>query len=338
VNTRRSGLEFLPILRHTQRTLAAALLGAASCLAACLEELVDATDAGPLQAEASVPAAAAPSPASACAGKRGPSGERQRQIVSDGQTRTFTSYIPAALDPTRPAPLVLIFHGAQMSAASIRDLTGFEQLADEKGFIALFGDGDTLLTWNIRPPDTEVCGIGELFTNPGADDFRFVDDMIADVEQSHCVDHDHIFATGFSMGGYFTNHLACQRPELLRAAAPHSSGSYAGACNGKVPMLMIHGTGDPAVELECALATRTRWIERNGCGAQFEREEIEHGHCERHVACPERGQVTLCLLDDMCHAWSGRGTGALLCVWDFGSGPDYEDATALIWRFFEAHW
>jgi hypothetical protein len=38
----------------------------------------------------------------------------------------------------------------------------------------------------------------------------------------------------------------------------------------------------------------------------------------------------------MCHAWAGRGTGALLCLADFGSGPDYEDASALIWRFFAA--
>ena len=202
----------------------------------------------------------------------------------------------------------------------------------------MFPDGDPSLTWSIRPPDSQVCGIGELFTNSEADDFRFVDDMLADLEKDQCVDRGHIFATGFSMGGYFSSHLACQRPELLRAAAPQSGGTYKGACKGRVPMLIIHGTGDIGVDLACGLETRALWLERNGCSAQIEREDIKHGHCERHVGCRERGQVTLCLLDDMCHDVAGRGTGALLCGWDFGGGPDYEDATALIWRFFEAHW
>src|SRR6185295_18296539 len=133
------------------------------------------------------------------------------------------------------------------------------------------------LTWNIRPPETQVCGIGELFTNPEADDFRFVDDIIADVEQSHCVDRQHMFATGFSMGGYFTNNLACQRPDLLRAAAPHGSGTYPGRCKGQVPMLVLHGTGDPAAVIECGLESRDLWVTRNGCNAQFEREEIKGG-------------------------------------------------------------
>ena len=85
------------------------------------------------------------------------------------------------------------------------------------------------------------------------------------------------------------------------------------------------------------------WLHGVGVGPLTQqdgwRREYVHlslGHCERHVGCPERGQVTLCLLDDMCHGVSGRGTGALLCGWDFGAGPDYEDASALIWRFFEA--
>jgi polyhydroxybutyrate depolymerase len=231
---------------------------------------------------------------------------------------------------------VLIFHGANMSAAQMRDLTGFERLADEHGFIAVFADGDAELTWNIRPADTQVCGIGELFTNPEANDFQFVDDMIADVARSRCVDRARVFATGFSMGGYFSHHLACQRPDLLRAAAPHSSGTYPGPCKGKVPMLMLNGTGDLVVDVDCGRSVLDLWVTRNGCSKEFERENIERGHCERQLGCPERAQVTLCLLDDMCHAWAGRGTGALLCLADFGSGPDYEDASALIWRFFAA--
>ena len=265
-------------------------------------------------------------------------GSQKRQVRTDDRTRTFISYVPQRLDPRRPAPLVLVFHGALMSGASMRDLTGFEQVAEQEGFIAVFPDGDADRTWNIRPNDTHVCGIGELFTNPDSDDFQFVDDMIAEVETSHCIDRDHIFATGFSMGGYFSNHLACERPELVRAVATHGSGTFPGACKGRVPMLMVHGTADFVIGEPCRNESRTRWVERNGCSSQFESEPVKKGVCEHHLGCPNDGGVTFCLFDGLCHGWSGRGTGELFCLEDFGPGPTYEDATRLTWRFFKDNW
>jgi polyhydroxybutyrate depolymerase len=311
-----------------QRWFGAVLVSAAAlCSAACWEEPF-APDGGVLTDAG----------AGVCGSRPARAGEQRRQIVSGGVTRTFITYAPASLDPHQPAPLVLIFHGALMTAESMRDVTGFEELAEAKGFLAVFPNGDPTLTWNIRPKDAQVCGIGELVTNPDADDLGFVDAIIADVQQTQCVDRSHIFATGFSMGGYFSNHLACQRPELLRAAAPHGSGTYKGTCKGRVPMLILHGSGDLGVDFECGVESRELWVTRNSCSAQVEREPIEGGHCERHVGCPKDGDVTFCQFDDMCHGWAGHGTGSLFCTWDFGSGPGYEDATALIWRFFEAHW
>ncbi len=183
-----------------------------------------------------------------------------------------------------------------------------------------------------------MCDIAELFTNPDADDLQFAEDMIARVEAEPCVDREHVFATGFSMGGYFTNNLACQRPGLLRAAAPNSSGTYVEACHGNVPTLIIHGSGDPGVDFECGLQTRDLWLERNGCARSFDEQTIERGHCEQYRSCEERGQVTFCVTDDVCHGWARHGTGDNLCLSDFGAGPSYEDATKLIWRFFVANW
>lgn len=265
-------------------------------------------------------------------------GSQERQIRSAGRVRTFSTYVPARLDPRRPAPLVFIFHGAAMTAARMRDLTGFEQLAEEKGFVAVFPDGDPALTWSIRPQGTQVCGIGELFTNPQSDDFQFVDDIIRDIESSQCLDRSHIFATGFSMGGYFSNRLACERPDLVRAVAAHSSGSYPGPCKGRVPMLMLHGTLDFVIGESCRNEGRARWVRQNGCSSQFETEQVAQGRCQRHRGCPADAGVTFCLFDGLCHGWSGRGTGDLFCLADAGSGPPFEDATGLIWRFFEEHW
>jgi hypothetical protein len=33
-----------------------------------------------------------------------------------------------------------------------------------------------------------------------------------------------------------------------------------------------------------------------------------------------------------------QSSARLLCLLDFGSGPEYEDATSMIWNFFEVQW
>lgn len=80
-----------------------------------------------------------------------------------------------------------------------------------------------------------------------------MDAIRADVEQDQCIDEEHVFATGFSMGGYFTHHIACERPDF-RAAAPHSGGTIAdlGTCStGHVPIIIFHGTDDPLIADNC---------------------------------------------------------------------------------------
>ncbi len=150
-----------------------------------------------------------------------------------------------------------------------------------------------------------------------------------------CIDRSRIFATGFSMGAYFTHHLGCQRGDLLRAIAPHSGGTYTDDCeHGPVPVLLIHGTADFIVATECGKQARDLWVTRNGCSAEFDTIPIQGGHCERQRDCAKNGEVVLCLLDGMCHGWAGIGNG--LCL-DSGGGEAYEDATRLVWEFFQEH-
>ena len=296
--------------------------------------LFDDADGG----EPATPPAGAGAPGAArCGGKRMPAGETRRTIRSAGVAREFLMYSPRNFEFDHGAPVLLVFHGALMDALAMRDLSGFEQVADAHGFVAVFPEGDPDQAWNIRPSDTHVCGIGELFTNPRADDLSFVQDMLDVLEREYCIDRGHVFATGFSMGGYFSNHLACQRPDLIRAAAPHSSGTYRGTCHGQLPMLIIHSRNDIAVDPACGVESRELWLERNGCAKDYVVEPIEQGRCYTYRGCTGTSAVEYCETTDACHAWSGHGSGGPLCP-DFGSGPDNEDASELIWRFFTEHW
>ena len=72
-----------------------------------------------------------------------------------------------------------------------------------------------------------VCGYGDLVNNSTANvDFAFMDAVKTDIENDQCLDTNHVFATGFSMGGYFTEHIGCYRSDF-HGLAPHSGGTLA---------------------------------------------------------------------------------------------------------------
>lgn len=269
-------------------------------------------------------------PASNCSGNPGAPGLSQREVTVEGTTRSYLVYVPESLDPNSAEPLVFVFHPFGQPAEFMRQLTRFDALAEEEGFIVVFPEGTSELTpWNVGEG---VCGLGAIASS-SADDFGFVEAMLDAIEAEQCIDRSRVFATGFSMGAYFTHHLGCQRGDLLRAIAPHSGGTYTGDCpGGPMPVLLIHGTSDFIVDPDCGKQARDLWATRNGCSTEFDTEPIQGGHCERQRDCPENGEVVLCLLDGMCHGWAGIGNGVCL---DSGGGEQYEDATRLVWNFFQ---
>src|SRR5262249_44991251 len=158
-------------------------------------------------------------------------------------------YIPTTLNPNVPARVVFVHHGFTMSGEIMRTLTNYQALADQDGFVVAFPDG-VGTTWNAG---TGVCGAGG-FSSGTADDFGFVAAMLEDLAADQCIDRPHVFLTGFSMGGYFSNHIGCKRPDLVTAVAPHSGGGPpAGCVPGPKPVMIIHGTADPLITYTCGV-------------------------------------------------------------------------------------
>lgn len=178
-----------------------------------------------------------------CAGLPGAAGLSLREVEIDGGPRTFRVYVPVDLDPDVAVPVVLVYHGYTMSAEIMERITTWNAVADREGLVVVYADGSNLPfgdPWNVGDPG---CGAGALSTS-NADDFGFTA-ALDDVASDQCIDRSRVFATGFSMGAYFAHHLACRGPGLVRAAAPHSGGTYGGECdNGPVPMLILHGSAD----------------------------------------------------------------------------------------------
>lgn len=133
------------------------------------------------------------------AGSGGVAGATSRTIVVPGVGhRTFHLHVPQQLDPARPAPLLLVLHGAAGSpalanAAAQQLRSAWGAIVDAAGFITL------------APVASGASG-GWLVP-PGVSDYDVIAAVIADVEARYNVDRSRRHAWGFSAGGHVLHDL-----------------------------------------------------------------------------------------------------------------------------------
>src|SRR5258706_14410006 len=83
-------------------------------------------------------------------------------IKFNHQERTYILHIPTSYNGSIATPLVLSLHGDGGNADSEMSLTNFNPLADEKGFIVVYPNGngwlvDKLLTSNVGNSCCSAC-------------------------------------------------------------------------------------------------------------------------------------------------------------------------------------
>jgi poly(3-hydroxybutyrate) depolymerase len=277
-----------------------------------------------------------PAPAARCTGKPGTKqGKTEESIRVGNTTRKFVMHRPASLDPNKPAPIVFVPHGYTQTGSDMYRITRYWELGEKEGVVTIYPEGASFAgPWNVGQPSCQsVFGLLPLGS---ADDQAFLAAMVDFVAADQCVDRDHIFLAGFSMGAYFTNESACLG-DLVRAIAPHSGGSHDFAtCKGKrKPVLLFHGNADKLIPYDCGKETRERWVKRNGCSMEVETKKVTNGMCEVHKGCPADAQVTFCTLDNMNHGWAGGAKEQVATYPD--DYPKFESFTQASWEFFKQH-
>ena len=282
-------------------------------------------------------AGAAGSEPGACGNKPGlHRGMTNQTVLAGGFLRSFVYYAPADLDPNEPAPLVIVPHGFTMSGEAMVDITGYDKIADREGFVVAYPDGGAGVgPWNVGDG---ICGLGAFVLGVN-DDQAFIDEIIAFVAADRCLDADHVFVTGFSMGGYFSNETACLRSDIA-AVGPHSGGTHdLSACPGdKKPIIIFHVRGDSLIGYECGAEAAERWVRQNGCSALLpEVRPVQGGACEYYRGCPPDAQVAFCSFDIPLdgggtllagHGWSGGAPNPF-------SVTGTTSASELGWEFFK---
>ncbi len=162
--------------------------------------------------------------------------------TKDGE-RSWKAFVPATL-PASPA-LLLALHGSHGDAEQMRRYTGheFERLADEHGFIVAYPEGFKGY-WN----DARIKG-GYAAKKLDVDDVAFLRDIAAQYRRTHHVQH--VFAVGYSNGGYMCIRMALDAPESVDAIAtfganmPTDDNCVAPALARPFPVMLVNGTRDP---------------------------------------------------------------------------------------------
>lgn len=164
------------------------------------------------------------------------------QLAVNGIPRNYYVHVPPSYDRSKSMPLVLVFHGTHLNGPAMIYLTNFNTYADKKGFIVVYPNGAGG-RWEDGRTGTGV-----------ADDIGFVRSLLDRLSSVVNIDRRHIYAAGFSNGGYFTERLACESDRIAAIAVVAASMMERTAtecsANRRVPVIFFVGTADPLVPSE----------------------------------------------------------------------------------------
>ena len=275
-------------------------------------------------------------------------GQSARTLTHDGRDRSYVLYLPASVDATRPVPLVFVFHGGTGNAESAIRMSGFNAVADQNGFVAVYPNGtgrlgaDVLLTWN----GGDCCGSAQ---EKNVDDVGFVRAVVSDLRAHLNVDPKRIYATGMSNGAMLSQRLACEAADVFAAVAPVSGTLNFSPCRPSRPISIIefHGTADQHVpydggygpkslvhvDFASVRASISFWTAFDGCAAQPQSRSFRDIRHETWTGCAGGTSVELYTIVGGGHAWPGGAGGP--------AGSDDPTATIsasqLVWTFFASH-
>ena len=277
-----------------------------------------------------------------------PTGESKHTLTHDGRDRSYLLYVPADIDWNQLVPLVFTFHGGTGNAQNAINMSKFNEVADQNGFIVAYPNGtgrlreDILLTWN----GGTCCAYAQ---ENKVDDVGFVRAIVADLQAQANIDPHRIYATGMSNSGLLSHRLACEAADIFAAAAPVAGTLNFSPCQPTEPISIIefHGTDDQHIPYEGGIGSASLvdvsfasvadsvefWATFDGCNPQPQTSTTEDIQHEEWTGCKSTTAVELYTIIGGGHAWPGGVRGRP----EADQPTESISASPVIWEFFAAH-
>jgi phospholipase/carboxylesterase len=170
-------------------------------------------------------------------------------------------YVPPGYQSTRPAPLVLMLHGAGGNA--YHSVAPLQSLADKAGLILLAPESRRQ-TWDV------------LYGSYGPD-VDFIDQALAQTFARYAVDPAHLVVEGFSDGASYALSLGITNGDLFTHVVAFSPGFMAPADQRGSPRLFIaHGTHDAVLPIDRCSRRIVPQVRRAGYDVRYHEFEGPH--------------------------------------------------------------
>lgn len=271
----------------------------------------------------------------------------ERTLNVHGTERTYLLYVPTEYDGTSDWPLVLVYHGFQMTASMQMGYDKLDVAADEARVLVAYPQG-------LRVTDLVFGGrqfgwnIPENY-NADHDDVAFTYSLIDDIGIDFAVDRNCIYATGYSNGSEMAMYLACVMSDRIASVAGVGGGltkALLETCQPGRPIsvLKFFGTADEYTPIDGndrtppIVATPSYFASFNNCSAVPTETDLpdlapddgctvsllEYDQCDPDI------EVLFYRFQDGGHTWPGSDGR-----WSF-LGPTNQDidASALMLEFF----
>lgn len=179
-------------------------------------------------------------------------GEFPAETVKVGDAkRTYRLFVPKTIDLTKPAPLVVAFHGMGVDSKDVMPVyTGLNRTAEEHRFVLVYPEAIGR-SFGLAPEKVQA-------------DLQFFDALLEKVGLRYKIDDERIYVLGMSNGGYFAHLVGQARSQKIAAVASHSGPLGLQTLTGiraerKFPVMILHGTDDRLFPVSIAQENRDKY-------------------------------------------------------------------------------
>jgi polyhydroxybutyrate depolymerase len=267
-------------------------------------------------------------------------GKTNGSIVTSGDTRRYLLYVPKTYDRTKPTPLVISLHAAALRPAAEMEISRWNELADQFGFIVAYPSGSEIpRVWPMGPRSLTR-------------DVKYISDLIDKLETEYNIDPNRIYADGISNGGGMAFALSCRLADRIAAVGAIAAAQTLpwNLCvdSKPVPVVAFHGTEDrfapylggpspiaPPPPFPNIRDWTARVARRNQCkGGPSETQISPSVRRVAYADCDQAAEVNLYTIEGGGHTWPG---GKPLPEWLVGRTTNEISASRIEWDFFLQH-
>lgn len=220
------------------------------------------------------------------------------EIIVDGVARHYITAIGSSYSQTKPAPLIIAFHGRTNSNAQVQWYYGIEKASA----------GNAIVVYPLGLPEgwPTRSWMDWWDKNYALRDFALFDELVEKFSNEYCIDMDQIYVIGHSLGWWFTNTLWCARGDVIRGVWSVWGSVTKNTCSGPVQALIMHNPKDNLASFAGGVAARDLFLAQNSCDINTATPYSwapETGNCVQY-SCQDGAPVVWCEHSDSIDWWN----------------------------------